>query len=378
MLDPRRVATLLRSTDAIANMVTASAEELLELQLARQRALPEPDLFEEVLRRASNLEATNARDHVYGILGLTGCHATAAPTTTGESETEKMPLSLRIDYDRSVVGILQDATKWVLNRDRSLAAVRTIPHERAASHSCCAGRAPPLPSWTICWSCVGERVPPDFAHDRFRILEHPQNHYSGGLEFQDVSDDGTIRFAGQHMGELLSFEDRSISIESHLTLTLKYAKLEQGWHRLKATAISSENDLTSVRWGGGVTVLFSPNGFNPPIRPAPPCTDARYTPSCHLSRYSKVQISNREALLKRAQPGDILVLPVRTPGDMVCLRPTSNGQFLFVCICDARWGMASLLGPDWELVRCGGRASILDNIAFQIAHGAGSRQYVVC
>lgn len=97
--------------------------------------------FEAVWHRFGSINATDARDYVYGLLGMTFCEVVPL-----KSDRTPGPLALQVNYGLSVSQVFQQMTKHVINRDAALSLfAENFTFGTAATDL-------ELPSWTINWS----------------------------------------------------------------------------------------------------------------------------------------------------------------------------------------------------------------------------------
>ncbi|CAJ2504324.1 Uu.00g117180.m01.CDS01 [Anthostomella pinea] len=318
-----------RSTRAIARMRSQDPVELTKLEISRFRKTYQDNNssvdrfelqpgreFERVLRYARYLEASDSRDYVYASLGCTDCPTWAPSTGTmdGGVQSQLLKPGIPIDYSRSIAEVFGDATIYVINLQRDLQILEDHTPMKSSRAGC------QLPSWTVDWTA--NLFGPVWRHGsivrrRTRLLE-----------LQSALHDGTIRFSGHRLGTVVSVEHRrTITITTHLVLN----------------AVNSHGDpaLAFSKSGSITTVCTTQKEFQLPVS----------------SLWSEDQESNLNepwiplALLKRAQPGDMIVGIYGTPRAMICLRPSSSGRFSFVCLYDAEQGLYALLGPQWFRLR---------------------------
>lgn len=99
-----------------------------------------------VLRRTSNGEASDPKDFVYGVLGMSSVALT--PLAVGDGS-----LTLPVDYRKGVVEIFEDMTRYVIERDRCLSTLLLT----ARFGQTVTGTQ--LPSWTLDWRHPTSRCP---------------------------------------------------------------------------------------------------------------------------------------------------------------------------------------------------------------------------
>ncbi|EON64071.1 hypothetical protein W97_03301 [Coniosporium apollinis CBS 100218] len=93
-----------------------------------------------VLRTAGHFKATNPRDFVYGVLGMTD---TATRSKADNSPAPDNLETLPVDYSKSVSEIFQDAAKYLINRGHLLHVLHHAGGRRGLDLD--------LPSWTPDW-----------------------------------------------------------------------------------------------------------------------------------------------------------------------------------------------------------------------------------
>lgn len=138
----------------IEGLVQASVHDLGVIQyhhaFEREKILRRDIL--QVLECCGNLEASDPRDHVYAILGMTDTRVSTllhADTATRDGGAEHVVPTMLIDYTRPVSHVFQDFTKFLINRNGNLDLMyaRKSFGMRSASNS-------DLPSWTTNWSAI--------------------------------------------------------------------------------------------------------------------------------------------------------------------------------------------------------------------------------
>ena len=92
------------------------------------------------LRYSKLFEATDSRDYVYRVLGMTN---TTLLTDEGYLGQQPRKGVLVVDYRTSVSQVFQDVVKYFLNRDRDLTEILVAPLSHRDDLS--------LPSWTPDW-----------------------------------------------------------------------------------------------------------------------------------------------------------------------------------------------------------------------------------
>ncbi|KAK4899153.1 hypothetical protein LTR27_003383 [Elasticomyces elasticus] len=153
-----------------------------------------------ILPRCKAFEASDPRDLIFALLGLTNC-ASDLPMASGmvqdetESEMEpdelKRPLHFEIDYTMSVTEVFQQATKYILNSDRSLLLLSTSGIDNLPPSD------PLLPSWTIDWRTW--QICRKFSDGYRRTTdERPDPFWL--LQWQPAVNDGLLRLTGTIFG----------------------------------------------------------------------------------------------------------------------------------------------------------------------------------
>ncbi|KAK8204600.1 hypothetical protein M8818_005038 [Zalaria obscura] len=99
-----------------------------------------------LLDSALTCEATNPRDRIYALLGMSSVERT---THQHLLERWKDSPMLLVDYQRSISKVFQDFTKYLMNSDANISCLRLTTF--TARH-----RAMALPSWTVDWSGINQ------------------------------------------------------------------------------------------------------------------------------------------------------------------------------------------------------------------------------
>ena len=163
-------------------------------------------LFEDVLGRGRFLGASDPRDLVYALLGLTNCSA-AVESSPGLRSVDT--LTLPIDYSKTPSEVFQDVTKYIVKRDGNLSI---LLNHRPASH----GRLQePLPSWTIDWT-----VP------NYRYIRGAGGR-RGDFDLQEGGILGTVVLCGIVIATIVTItpmQDQCFEREGWLLRLLRYAK----------------------------------------------------------------------------------------------------------------------------------------------------------
>ncbi|KAK3655674.1 hypothetical protein LTR56_003323 [Elasticomyces elasticus] len=160
---------LLDSLQALQGLKRAAEVDIVELQSMRQQYLSTNNIryrlsgdhigmgrslttkvnpsrmFEAVLEESRWLAASEIKDLIYALLNLTCC-----PLVDVEPTNIDHALGIRLDYAKPYSYILQDVTKFIMNRDRSLDVLKLI--NRATSPSGVVRDGDALPSWTVDWT----------------------------------------------------------------------------------------------------------------------------------------------------------------------------------------------------------------------------------
>ncbi|KAJ9638834.1 hypothetical protein H2199_006694 [Coniosporium tulheliwenetii] len=141
-----------------------------------------------VLRTSGHFDATNPRDCIYGVLGMTD---TATRSSSDDSLTARKFETLPVDYSKSVSEVFQDVAKYFINRDGSLAVLYLTDGRR--------GNDIDLPSWTPDWRYAfearGVTTFIDLLTERVQKLEHSvYEHFRA--DKQNENDTGLLRATG--------------------------------------------------------------------------------------------------------------------------------------------------------------------------------------
>ncbi|KAK5709981.1 hypothetical protein LTR17_019310 [Elasticomyces elasticus] len=146
--------------------------------------------FESIMEENMWLEASEPKDLVYALLSLTYC-----PVLLAEPAYDRHPLGIRLDYAKSYDRVLQDVTKFILNRDKSL---HILKHRSFAPAKWwgLAWDDQALPSWTVDWRG-------DF---KCKYCDDRSRHRSNApLRWQDPSECGTVSLWGIKLTVIESF-----------------------------------------------------------------------------------------------------------------------------------------------------------------------------
>ncbi|KAK5763539.1 hypothetical protein LTS12_006310 [Elasticomyces elasticus] len=185
--------------------------------------------FESVMEENMWLEASEAKDRIYALLNLTYC-----PVLLAEPTYDRHPLGIRLDYAKSYERMLQDVTKFIMNRDKSLHILKH--RSRPPSIFGVAYHVGTLPSWAVDW-----RGDPkcSVCHDRSR------HHASAPLRWQDPSECGTISLWGVKLTVMKSFYTTW-----DFRTSLAHAAMDARTHLRTVPHQTSayEQKLTRVQW----------------------------------------------------------------------------------------------------------------------------------
>ncbi|KAK5742488.1 hypothetical protein LTR17_003290 [Elasticomyces elasticus] len=129
--------------------------------------------FETVLQESRWLKASEGQDLIYALLNMTPC-----PLLTAEPTAEQ--LGIRVDYVKSYSRVLQDVTKFIMNRDRSLDVL--ISYDQPSARPNKASDCSILPSWTVDWTECAPRT-------RYGRDGYPDCR---ALRWQNPCDEGTL------------------------------------------------------------------------------------------------------------------------------------------------------------------------------------------
>ncbi|KAJ9605788.1 hypothetical protein H2200_009637 [Cladophialophora chaetospira] len=188
-----------------------------------------------VLLTSSSFRASDPRDFIYGVVGMTNANTRRG----GDLDLHHTPktIALPIDYTRSVSQVFQDATRYLINRDRRLDVILLAFSSR--------DRGSDLPSWTPDWENLDYNMQQnsnhkDWRQNFFRHYEHAC--LEGQLPTQKYKDDGILHISGLFYGRLLPNEgDQGLRVVPHAT----HASLST-FDFLRDTD-SCEYDFTSFR-----------------------------------------------------------------------------------------------------------------------------------
>jgi hypothetical protein len=142
----------MRATSAMDNLILEherlEKKQSYECQCYNQTGLRTN--IECVLSQCNDLLATNPRDRIYGLLGLTNCHFNAP----AYFRTEERGASLDVNYSKPTSVVFQDLTKYIIDRDHSLTIL--FEHQPISG----AGNDLSLPSWCPDWRVFRHRRDP--------------------------------------------------------------------------------------------------------------------------------------------------------------------------------------------------------------------------
>jgi hypothetical protein len=238
--DETELADLAKARRVMVDRSEDWMDHLTGLMRAGNTQLNPERRMEEVLKQCRYLEATDPRDLIYALLPLTSC-----PLIAGEWQGEEEQLAIPVDYSRSVPQVFCDATRFLLNRDRSLRALAI--HRPSRLTKIDSG----LPSWAIDW----RQSPINPARlSLFRLAEQEQlvwQKHSLGIVLSLWGIELAIVRHHQMMAEGNSSQksDAMLSSDSHLTVR----KNQQGrdalsWHS-STTRVSNaykDNDMNAL------------------------------------------------------------------------------------------------------------------------------------
>jgi Heterokaryon incompatibility protein (HET) len=164
-----------------------------------------------VLANSGHFEATDDRDKIYAVLGMTNVQPTGK---SGEGTTQ---MTISISYLKSVSEVFQEATKYLVNREGSLDVLYLAPYYSAGDLE--------IPSWTPDWRNVALPLPsPHFqftgrSSDRQRsgAIQHtsaegdlwidgPYYHKIKETPWQDANEHGVLRSKGWFCGTIVQRE----------------------------------------------------------------------------------------------------------------------------------------------------------------------------
>ncbi|KAK5681015.1 hypothetical protein LTS10_006775 [Elasticomyces elasticus] len=246
-----------------------------------------------VLPRCKAFEASDPRDLIFALLGLTNC-ASGRPTGSEMVQDDlKRPLHFKIDYTMSVSEVFQQATKYILNSDRSLLLLSTSGVDNLPPSD------PLLPSWTIDWRGFQEtrRFKEGYVGHKGPTGDDVPSS-SRLLQWQPSVNDGHLRLNGIILGSL-----HSVTVEHEKDDEVTYCHLE--WKLFDAAG--SERDGASRD-----TYISHHQGQYEPYR---------------LAEVIELHYSGRIAV------GDIAVrVDGCLPEETLCLRPVLDGKFRYVCM----------------------------------------------
>ena len=140
-----------------------------------------PIVLERILQRGRNLEATDPRDFVYALAGLSSHKVASLGSSTDSGCSE----ALAIAYTRDVSQVFQDATRSIMNRSRNLGVLVWAGSDRPRRLDA------ELPSWAVDWS-----IRPKFPESLTDL------DYS--LPYQDDRGHGTLELLGFRFGSVQS------------------------------------------------------------------------------------------------------------------------------------------------------------------------------
>jgi hypothetical protein len=157
------------SLATICHMKRSKDRELLDLEILRLKILhnfrasrkdDEATIAEsllkgphvgQVLSRSARFEASDPRDLVYALLGLTTCTVLSAEHSGNQDGNQ---LLLTIDYRKSVSEVFQEVTIYLLNMTRSLEPLGGVLARNRSALPSRLGEE--LPSWFLDWSRPGK------------------------------------------------------------------------------------------------------------------------------------------------------------------------------------------------------------------------------
>jgi hypothetical protein len=135
-----------------------------------------PDMHQ-LLDRLHGFHAYEARDHVYGLLGL---HQKFRPTATAEP-----PPLLAPDYEKPLALVLRDATRFAIMERHDLSCLRDVEAGRTEE---CLGLLSWVRKWHVAWD--GLRDPAELSHHDTAYGEKVQ--YLPALDDTHSRDDSDV------------------------------------------------------------------------------------------------------------------------------------------------------------------------------------------
>lgn len=164
-----------------------------------------------VLADSGHFEATDDRDKIYAVLGMTNVQP------TGKSGEGTTLTTISISYLKSVSEVFQEATKYLVNREGSLDVLYLAPYYPSDDLK--------IPSWTPDWRNVVLPLPPPHfqfmgrSSDRQKsaTIQHtsaegdlwidgPYYHKIKETPWQDANEHGVLRSKGWFCGTIVQRE----------------------------------------------------------------------------------------------------------------------------------------------------------------------------
>ncbi|KAK5709982.1 hypothetical protein LTR17_019311 [Elasticomyces elasticus] len=193
------------ATNAIRGLHTAGLHSISAIEAARIHPREEgwgtswePTYgLAHVLARCKSFEASDPRDYIFALLGLTNCVSGNPSASPVDQDTYKRPLPFSVDYTMSVSEVFQQATKYILNSDRSLLLLSESGSSNLPPSD------PLLPSWTIDWRTwrrhrsFSQRL----GRSQDDVPDPPRL-----LQWQPAVNDGLLRLSGIILGSVKSIE----------------------------------------------------------------------------------------------------------------------------------------------------------------------------
>ncbi|KAK3655673.1 hypothetical protein LTR56_003322 [Elasticomyces elasticus] len=236
-----------------------------------------------VLRRCGVFEASDSRDLIFELLGLTNC-VPGHPTTSEVVPDEfTWPLPFKIDYTMSVSEVFQQATRYILNSDRSLLLLSESGSPNLPPSD------PLLPSWTIDWGTWQSHQ--NFRDGRRRTTDDMPDP-ARLLQWQPAVNDGLLRLSGIILGSVKS-------------VAIHHEKLHDGWI------------CCHIVWGLHDAVSRTYTSHH---------QDGSKDPNTEGS-YTDLRFPGHIAV------GDVIVsVDGCVANDTLCLRLVPGGKFRYVCV----------------------------------------------
>ncbi|KAH8820206.1 heterokaryon incompatibility protein-domain-containing protein [Xylogone sp. PMI_703] len=154
-----------------------------------------------VIFPAIEFQATEARDRVYGIVGMLMDSAT---TTSRASNLSTPNKNMVIDYTRPVTTVYHDLWKFMINQSRNLGPICIFEDRKTVNKN--------MPSWVPEFWRLEDRLIPDMPVWS-ETLFSPNSPENTMAEIQDLSDNGRLLLKVMTFGEVTKAKANSSRLE---------------------------------------------------------------------------------------------------------------------------------------------------------------------